>query len=358
MKKVTMQDIAERLNLSKNSVSQALRDKAGVSPETKRRVEEAAEQLGYRYNSAAKALKTNSMGNIGLIASEFVFTEDTFFGQINFSIEKEIKKRNYSLLIHAVDAASERELKLPPFLAENKVDGVLILSHLSLDYIRQVRKLGLPTVLIDHHHPQLPIDCVLTNNRFGAYDAVRHLLELGHVKIGFMGNTAVSPSYRERLDGYRNALEDAGVEVEPAFLHTDVEEAEYDLSARLKRLEDMPTAWFCANDTIGLLLANSLSKLGLSVPLDVSICGFDNNRLAEYANPSLTTISIDKELFGKRAVERLFWRKDNPIEPPEELLLPASLLVRHSTAPCREAPWQDRAEEDEGSRRRVERAEV
>ncbi|WP_018133117.1 LacI family DNA-binding transcriptional regulator [Effusibacillus pohliae] len=331
-KRVTMQDIADALNLSKNSVSQALSGQPGVSEDTRRKVMETANRLGYRYNPGGRNRAAGRSRNIGLIASEFVFSEHIFFGAINLSIEKEVKARGYSLLIHAVDKQSEERQEFAPFVQENKVDGLLILSHLHPDYIQQIIQLGVPTVLIDHHHPSIKADCILTNNRFGAYEAVRHLVELGHREIGFIGNIKTSPSYQERLEGYRLAMADYGLLIREDFLFLDSVDTEEAIARFIESKPVGPSAWFCVNDTLGFLLNSCLTKLGKRVPQDVSICGFDNHLLSELASPPLTTIHIDKEYFGKRAVDRLFWRMDHRDAPVEEILLPVSLLARGSTA--------------------------
>jgi LacI family transcriptional regulator len=341
-KKVTMQNIADQLGISKNSVSQALTGKPGVSEETRARVVEMANKLGYRL-SPGKTPEGRRTGNIGLIVSEFTFSENVFFGAINLSIQKEVELRKFALLIQVVDKASEDSGAMPPFLEEGKVDGVIVLSHLRTDYIQKIISFGVPVVMVDHHHPDLQADCVLTNNRFGAYDAVRHLIELGHEKIGFMGNVHVSPSYQERWEGYRLALLSSGMPIAGEYEFLSAKETEEDALACVRSLTDLPTAWFCTNDTMAFILSTVLAKNRYQVPDDVSVCGFDNIRLSELSHPSLTTVNINRELFGRRAVERLFWRMENSGAAFEELLLRTNLIVRESTRPRSAAPRTVRA---------------
>ncbi|OBY81476.1 LacI family transcriptional regulator [Paenibacillus sp. KS1] len=330
--KITMQDIADFLHISKNSVSQALSGKDGVSEETRRLIIETAERMGYEYPSARKKRLSEQSGNIALIASDFAFAQKSFFGEIYLSVEQETRRRSKHLLIQSINEETERKLVLPLFLENKDVDGIIILSHLSTSYTNAVIATGIPTVLIDHHHPAIHADCILTNNRFSAYEAVQHLYDLGHRHIGFMGNISFSPSYHERLDGYRLALHDKGIAENPEWIVKDaLEEPKYVMQT-MKSIGTQPTAWFCVNDGLGFLLNSTLHQLGFQVPKDISICSFDNGQLSRLATPMTTTMGIDLNQFGRKAVERLFWRMEHKHEPYMELLLPTKLIVRESTA--------------------------
>src|SRR5699024_10136298 len=171
-RKVTMQDIADRLNISKNSVSQALSGKSGVSETTRQRVINMANKLGYVYKP--RQSKENIIENIALIASDFALSK-TFFGKIYLSVQKEVKNRQMGLLIESISPENARDLKLPSFIENNSVQGIIILSHITTNYIKKVVSTGIPTVLIDHHHPHVDVDAILTNNYFGAYLAVEYL---------------------------------------------------------------------------------------------------------------------------------------------------------------------------------------
>lgn len=333
MKKITMQDIADKLNISKNTVSQALTGKPGVSEETRMLVQKTADALGYSYPSTRKNSSNGQTGTIALIASIRAFSFKSFFGEIYLSIEKELKSRGMNLLIHSVDEEAAETLRLPSIIEEKSVDGVLILSHLTTDYINKVLETGLPTVMIDHHDPLNHADAILTNNRFGGYEMVRHLIEQGHKRIGFMGNIDYSPSYQERWEGYQLALRRHGLEQNKHWMNLQAEESEEDITTFLSNLEDenKPTAWFCVNDGLGFLTMTTLQRLGYSVPSDVAVASFDNGQLSQIANPKISTMDIDLNLFGRKAVEQLFWRMENKEEPFQETLLPARLVVRGSS---------------------------
>ncbi|WP_152398217.1 LacI family DNA-binding transcriptional regulator [Paenibacillus cellulositrophicus] len=334
--KVTMQDIAEQLNISKNSVSQALSGKDGVSEDTRKLILETAHRMGYVYSQSRKRRsgELEQTGNIALIASDFAFSMKSFFGEIYLSIERETVRRGKNLLIQSVSKQSADKLALPSFLLNQSVDGILILSHITTDYINTITNMGKPTVLIDHHHPSIHADCILTNNRFSAYEAVRHLTELGHRKIGLLANTSFSPSYYERWEGYVLAMNDFGLEIhEPWVIKDAVENTDYILQ-KIKTLPQLPTAWFCVNDGLGFYLNSALQQSGYSVPEDVSVVSFDNGYLSQVSTPQITTMDVDLKLYGRKAVEQLFWRMDHPEHPYTELLLPTKLLKRGSSGPA------------------------
>nr|WP_206763774.1 LacI family DNA-binding transcriptional regulator [Cytobacillus firmus] len=329
-----MQDIADRLNISKNSVSQALTGKPGVSEETRHLVKKMADELGYSYsiNRNTKQHRKNGM-NIAMIASDYAFSLKSFFGEIYLSIEKEVKSREMNLFIESIDQDSKEKLILPAVLSNHDIDGILILSHISTEYISKILDTGIPTVLIDHHSPYLHADSILTNNRFGAFKAVEHLIQLSHTDIAFVGDITVSPSYQERLEGYLLALNKYNLIPNPDFMFTDAKESQEASSSLLNILQKIPTAWFCVNDGHGFLISSGLQQKGFNVPEDVSVCSFDNGQLSQIASPQITTVNIDLNYYGKKAVEQLCWRIENKAEPIHEILLPTDLIVRDSTAP-------------------------
>lgn len=329
-KKITMQDIADRLNISKNAVSQALTGKPGVSEETRKQIEKIADELGYRY--IPRGQNNIKTGNIGLIATDFAFSQTNFFGEIYLSIEQEAQKRNMNLVIQSINQRSIQELSLPAFIEEKSVEGILILSHISTPYINKVLSTGIPTVIIDHHHPNIQADAILTNNRFGSYLAIQHLIELGHKEIAFVGNTRLSPSYQERLEGFRLAFNDYNLKVNEDFLFTNIVEKEENVDQLIKSLAVQPTAWFCINDGFGYFVNSGLKKIGLNVPVDVSVCSFDNGQLARLSTPRITSMDIDLRQYGRKSVEQLCFRIKNHHEPFQEILLPATLVIGESTA--------------------------
>jgi LacI family transcriptional regulator len=336
-RKVSMQDIADRLNISKNSVSQALSGKPGVSEETRLLVQKAADELGYQYAGSRKQKPADQNGpkNIALIASDFAFSLVSFFGEIYLSVEKEVRERGMNLFIESINKDYKENLILPNLITNHEIDGIIILSHLSTDYVAKIIDTGIPTVLIDHHDPSLQADSILTNNRFGAYTAVEHLIQLGHRDIAFVGDVNFSPSYQERLEGYMLALNKYELNRKQEFMFTNAKEDFEELNKYFEALETKPSAWFCVNDGHGFLISSLLQQKGYKVPDDVSVCNFDNGQLSQISTPKITTMDIDLRYFGKKAVEQLCWRIQHRDEPIQEILLPTKLIKRDSTAEIR-----------------------
>jgi LacI family transcriptional regulator len=333
-KKVSMQDIADVLQISKNSVSQALSGKTGVSEETRKLVQKAADELGYQYSASRtqKQLIKNATKNIALIASDYAFSLKSFFGEIYLSIEKELRKRGMNLFIESISSEAKKKLILPSLLTNHEIDGILILSHISTNYIAKIIDTGIPIILIDHHSPYLQADSILTNNRFGAYTAVEHLITLGHRDIAFVGDVKFSPSYEERYEGYMLALNKYGIEPNPEIIFTSAHETQEEIAGYVGNFHTPPSAWFCVNDGHGFNVTSILQQKGFKVPEDASVCSFDNGQLSQIATPKVTTMDIDLKYYGKKAVEQLCWRIDNKDEPIHEILLPTRLIVRESTA--------------------------
>lgn len=327
-----MQDIADRLNLSKNTISQALSGKPGVSEETRQTIVKMADEMGYSYQKYKRSSTPHLHGKIGLIASDIAFSFKDFFGEIYLAIEEESQRQGLNLLIQSINKEARDRLSLPSFIEEKQVDGILILSHITNEYIRKVISKGIPVVTIDHHDPSIDADAILTNNRFGAYKAVEHLIEMGHREIAFIGEIQFSPSYQERLEGYRLALQKYGIRENPDYIYTNVRDEEEFVEGVFSSLTAQPTAWFCVNDRLGFLVVSALQKRGISVPDQVSVVSFDNGQLSRLSTPKITSVNIDLRLFGRKSVEQLIWRIQHPDEPHMEILLPTQLIQRESVA--------------------------
>ncbi|WP_200965904.1 LacI family DNA-binding transcriptional regulator [Insulibacter thermoxylanivorax] len=330
-KRINMQDIADRLNISKNSVSQALSGKSGVSEETRRKVIQTAEEMGYRYTQRRPS-RSKTIQRVGVIVSEAAFDIKSFFGDIYLSIEREAQRHGIRLVLQSITADDRDRLTLPSFVQDKSVDGILILSPISTEYINKVIDQGIPTVLIDHHHPGIAADAVLTNNRFGAYKAVKYLLDLDHERVAVIGDVAFSSSYQERWEGYKLAMREHGIEPRSEWMFIDVHQDQQTIEELLTSLDDIPEAWFCLSDGYSYYVCSTLKKMGYHIPDDISIFGFDNNVFSQISDPKITTMEIDLSAYANKAFSQLMWRVQHPDEVHYEIHLPARLIERDSTA--------------------------
>ena len=339
----TQKQIAQRLNLSQSIVAQALNDYPGVATATRLRVRETAREMGYgaHSNSAARALIAKRHGNrpptqtIAVLMSSFcegVLLRDVpFYQPLLRGIELEAIERKLDLSFCV--ACGEH---LPHLVVEHGVDGVISLYNhtASVQLMRQ-------NVMI----PALSVGdapdgswALMPDNFEGARVATRHLIELGHRRIAYLGMPTRNPpmsAHRERLDGYLQALKESGISVADELIdrHAQALSREMGAAALQRLFERTPdvSALVCFNDRMAMGAMQRAGELGLRVPQDLSIVGFDDTSEEYNGAPKLTTIAFDRLQMGRRAVQ-LLWEFNQKNEPGAEAeLLPIELIARDST---------------------------
>lgn len=320
-----MQDIADALGISKNSVSQALRNKPGVSQKTKQLVQQKADELGYHYQNISSS---NRDQQLLLLATEFALSQTSFFGEIIKSIENEARIKGHHLEIHALTEKEIKEFILPTNLFD--YSGVIMLSHSDNDYIKKVIQTQIPIVLVDHHDPTLLADTILSKNTDGTFHAISLLLENGMKKIGFLGDIAFSPSYLERYRGYHRALNEYGVDYDETIEVTQIEETQGALFNKLKNIEQMPDAWFCVNSGLAFMLNSYLQSAGYTIPEDISIICYDDTEFTRVAVPPITNVATDLQFMGKLSVQTLLARILEPSTPFVHQQIIPNLNIRGS----------------------------
>ncbi|KPG70626.1 substrate-binding domain-containing protein [Enterococcus sp. RIT-PI-f] len=325
MTKITMQMIADQLSISKNSVSQAIRNKPGVSQKTKNLVLQKAEELGYKYK---KSNATVMHYSFLLIATEFVFSQTSFFGEILKSIISEIHTLDHQISTYTITEEDIQITSLPEKF--ESYDGIIILSHSDDDYLEKLIHSGIPVILVDHHGPTLVADTILTNNTDGAYDAVSLLIENQHSTIGFIGDIRFSPSYYERFVGYQKALFNHEKNLNPHFEITEIEESQGALFHILKQLDTMPEAWFCVNSGLAFMVNTFLQTAGYTIPNDISILCFDDTEFTRTAIPQITNVATDLHHMGKLTVRTLIKRIEECHTPFIQQKILPQLTIRGS----------------------------
>jgi len=330
-KLVTIKDVAKEAGVSLSTVSFALSNPERVAAQTRKHVLRIARELGY-----SRIKKTKQTGNIGLIADDYhnlIFGE--FYNWVAFGILEELKNRNINVLI---DSTGNDPECFPKMIIKNKVDGVLFLGKSSRDLIFIAQQKGIPLVLVGHPIPDLELPTVVPDGRSGALQAINHLIELGHQKIAIItGEPKFDPITAERLEGYRFALNKAGLKEDEKYIaEADYGKPETAIEAtnKLLNLADPPTAIFCTSDSLAYRSYEAIKAKGLKIPGDVSIVGFDEITAPAYAQlpkPELTTIQVDRQQMGKSSVEILFDIIQNPKQTTYRYTLPVKLVVKEST---------------------------
>jgi DNA-binding LacI/PurR family transcriptional regulator len=328
---LVMSDVAAHAGVSHQTVSRVINRHPNVAPATRERVERAIAELGYRPNTAARALVTGSTQTIGLLT---VHVSQYGPAQTMLGLEKAARDAGYALsviILDDQDGATIREA-VDRFVAQS-VDAVVVLATYdeAADALRDLRA-PVPIVAVDARR-EVPRPTVSVDQRAGAALATRHLLGLGHRTVHHVSGPADSLEARERVAGWRAELEAAGAEV-PEVLHGDWwpasgHEAGRRLAAARRAGQDV-TAVFVANDQMALGVLNALHGEGVRVPEDVSVVGFDDVPEAAYYIPPLTTVRQDFAELGRRGVELVLDRihgGGSAVEPvvPE-------LVVRSTTA--------------------------
>jgi LacI family transcriptional regulator len=327
----TIREVAESAGVSYATVSHVINNTRLVSPETRERVLAAMDALNYRPNALARSLRQGKTNTIGLVLPD---SANPFFAEISRSIEDEAFKKGYSVFLCNTELDTQRELFYVDVLSKKQVDGIIFVAAGdqadSLDFLLQRR---MPLVMIDREVPNVEADAVLTDNQLGGYLATRHLLDLGHRRIACIaGPSSITPS-AERIIGYRNALDEAGISYdETLVLRGDYHaQSGMEITHTLLEMKPRPTAIFTLNDLMALGALRAAAEAGCSVPQDVAVVGYDDLEISRFTNPPLTTIAQPKKEVGKRAVNLLVERMSKKNQPPIRLVLPPELIVRRST---------------------------
>jgi DNA-binding LacI/PurR family transcriptional regulator len=335
----TMADVAERAGVSVATVSRALSDDPQrVSPLVLRRIIEAAEELEYIPNNLARNMRSGSARILGLIISDI---GNPFFTAVARGAEDAAQRHGYSLVLSNTDENPDREAASLSVMAAERAAGVIIATtNENGTALRKFQETGMAIVAIDRHIAGLATDSVVVDNESASYEAVTHLVRLGHRRIAIVGGPSDADTARDRLHGYERALREARVDIEPKLVSRgDFREAAGLTATReLLDLPDPPSAIFAVNNltTIGVLEA--LRERGVKVPSEISIVGFDDIPTSELLDPPLTVVQQPTYLVGARAADLLIRRLQEPTAAVREVVLTARLIIRGSTGPVRPLP--------------------
>ncbi len=339
--KVTIQDIADALGISRNTASKALNDSGGIPEETRTRVIKKAIELKYKQFAYMETdgLLTKKTGNIALLTTNMPNTSH-FGSQVISGLERRISTEGYNLSIHIVREDERGERALPVNFDASAVDGIVCIELFDPEYSRLLTELGIPVIFIDCAadavYPDFGADVLLMENEHSTYKLTRDLIASGLTEIGFAGDFNHCKSFRERWIGYGRALADAGLDIpkEQSILDDDrffLFETDW-MERKLEEIGDLPQAFVCANDFIAVRLMKALKNRGLSVPGDVKVCGFDDSSESRIVEPHLTTVHIYSSDMGVKAGEMLLSRIKNPTQPHQVAHVYTRPIERESTA--------------------------
>ena len=328
--------VAKLAGVSVATVSRSFTSPTKLAPATLEKVKAAATQLNYKPNALAQALRSNRAHAILVIVPDI---SNNFFSRILEGIEATAKERGLSPLLANSGDDEEFERNCIGMVRARRADGIIQLGARSIEeLLRGESSRDIPFVHAVEFSRRSHAPAVGIDNRKAAQSMTQHMIDLGHRKIGLIGGSASSDITRLRLDGYRQALQDAGIEVNDNW----VEHGEYSIHAGLSGAKNLLgrapelTAVFCLSDEIAIGAMAAARELGRKLPDDLSIGGFDNIEFGEYTVPPLTTITQPSRRMGRRAMELMLQILDNADDiPTEPIILDAELVIRDSLAPLK-----------------------
>ncbi|WP_299092249.1 LacI family DNA-binding transcriptional regulator [uncultured Metabacillus sp.] len=335
-------DIAKLANVSKSAVSLALNGKPGVSQETRDKILKIAQDHGYiprpiikadqYFQANSKLLRFVACTNEGIVTEQYESLP--FFTELINNIEKQISASGYSLIVSSINI-DKLENEISRLEKEQKSAGILLLgTNLIPEQIKLVSSIQPNLVVLDTNFETLDVNFIVMNNVYGAYQAGKYLVELGHQNIGYVESQTRMYNFDMRKKGFLQAISDHHLKIAEnnyfSVSPTVISSQEVFKDKIKNRLNKLPTALFCEADYMAISTIKSLSELGIKVPEDISIIGFDNIFESQVITPELTTIHVKKDKIALLAIEKLIREIDHNDTDKIKILVDTDLIIRNS----------------------------
>ncbi|MFW5686703.1 MAG: LacI family DNA-binding transcriptional regulator [Halanaerobium sp.] len=337
----TMEEIAEKAGVSQATVSRVINGHSGVSERKRKLVMEWARKLDYQPNRTAQSLKNNKSNLIGLIVSDI---SNPYFAEIVHAVEKEAAQNGYNIILCNTENNIQKEKESINTLRSRQVEGILIVpSDKSAPHLKNIKKLNLPIVVITQISDLF--SSVAVDHAKGGEMIVKHLSDLGHTKIGYIGPLSYAGYTEDKFEGYKNGLKDSNLEFNSKYvIKTDGGMPELSSQNAYKKVcqflekkeNELATAYFAYNDLAAFEAIKAFEDYNYQVPKDIAIAGFDNTSLAQINRPGLTTISQPIKTIGHVGLDMLLKKINNDNES-QNIILEPQLIVRDSTIKFRKA---------------------
>jgi LacI family transcriptional regulator/LacI family repressor for deo operon, udp, cdd, tsx, nupC, and nupG len=328
----TLKDVAQEADVSVSTVSRVFNNPEKVSPSTRDRVREAVDTLGYQPSRVARRLRLEE-GTARLLGLVIPDIQNPFFADVTRGVEDVAQDHEYALILSNSDEDPAKQRVAVDTLVTEDVDGVIVPPVSMNDpEVQRLVDSEIAVVCVDRRMEGARVDTILSDNRQGAYDAVAHLIDLGHERIGFIGGISHISTLAERREGYERALRDHGLAVDPALVKDEEHHRERGRrhAEELLDLNRPPTALFTGNNLTTLGTLSALNQRGVKVPGEMALVGYDDVPWAQALNPPPTVIDQPGDEIGRRAAEILLERLDAPDRSPTVVTLQPKLIVRES----------------------------
>ncbi|MBB5325394.1 LacI family transcriptional regulator [Anoxybacillus tepidamans] len=329
--KVTIYDVAKEAGVSISTVSRVINNTGRISEKTRKKVLKVMETLHYQPSMVASALTGKRTRTIGLIIPDVA---NPFFAEIARKVEDRGRELGFNVLMCNTDNNPETEEMYLSLLKQKSVDGIIIgTTTKNYTVLNELLHEHFPIAFIAQDIPELAIDVVRVDDFLGGYQAVSHLVSLGHKKIAIMLGNLNRTSDKDRLQAYRQVLQENGLEYdERLVIYTDYSmEAGKRAAFELLRSPQKPTAIFACFDSLAVGVYQAAKEMGLCIPEDLSVVGFDNTILATIVDPPLTTVAQPIDEMGRQVVDLIIREIEGEKNMKQRVILPPELIVRHST---------------------------
>lgn len=332
--RTTIQDIARELNITTSTVSRALRGHPSISDATTKSVTETALRLNYRPNHIAAALRSGKSNIIGVVVP---FIDRAFFGSIIRGIEDEASKKGYGIIVCQTYDNPETEKRALETLLRLQVDGILASvaqNQANLKTYKKVKEEGILLIFFDRILDQLQVSTILIDDFKGGYIATKHLIDQGCKKIAHFAGDQNLNIYRERLNGYKRALEDANIPLNKDWILECASDVELGKAKAeiLFSLPETPDSIFSSSDFAALGAMQILKSKGVKIPQEVALVGFANEPFTSFIDPSLTTIDQHTREMGKLSAKTFLEEIENQkIKLVKQVVLQPEIIVRASS---------------------------
>ena len=333
-RRVTVTDLARAAGVSRSTVSLVLRDSPLVKRETRRRVEDAIDRLGYVYNRNAANLRRRTSDMVAMVIHDLT---NPFFAELVVGLEEALEAAGHVSLMANTSEDPERQRRVMETMREHGAAGFILCPAMGTDggQAAAMADWNVPVIQVMRRVPDARLGAVVPDNVLGARMAAEHLLALGHRRIAFFGGSGATVVTAERVRGYRAALDAAGITADPALVVPAAVNRGGGVEAlrTALALDRPPTAALCFSDVVALGVLDALNEAGRAVGRDFSVIGFDDIAGARHTLPPLTTVAVYPQELGRRSAAALLRRIADPSEPAEEEILAPSLVVRGTCGP-------------------------
>ena len=346
--KVTIQDIANELRLSRNTVSKAINNTGVLADATREKILRKAAEMGYKQfaylplfqedtaKAAEHSILPSDKREIAMLTTQFL-SSSHFSSMMLDRFQSEIEHLHSCTTIHRISPIELKEKKLPSSLNIQRTAGIICIEVFDYDYAQMLCDLDVPLLFVDtpvmDMRPPLKADRLYMENRIEVQNAVAHMVQRGKKRISFAGDKNHCQSFFERYMAYKDAVEYFGLTegLSTCAMPSGQQNYPVSLYETIRRFKTMPDAFVCANDFVAMDLVKALNELGYSVPDDIWVCGFDDSQEASYFAPRLTSIHIHGQIMGYTAANLLMTRIEEPSLNYRTVYTETNLILREST---------------------------